>query len=138
MTILPSVIIRLQLRRQSRDRRGREVGRLLAGRSAPAESRRSTPTKLENRQQRIEAFRSPRPLRQNRRVKRIFRAPEFKPSGQTTPAAFSAQPRPLVEFKRQARSASFPPFSASVAEPNRCARRALRVPPVGAGSGRVK
>jgi hypothetical protein len=36
------------------------------------------------------------------------------------------------------RSASFPPFSASVTEPNRWTRRDLGVPPVGAGSGRVK
>jgi hypothetical protein len=66
--------IRLPLRRQPRDHRGRQVGRVLAQESG--ERLLEVPSRhaaqVENRQQRVEALGPPRPLRQDRRAEADF------------------------------------------------------------------
>src|SRR6516162_7634903 len=74
VALLPGVVIRLPFCRQPRDHRRRQVRRVLAqeGGEGFLEVASRHPTQVENRQQRIEALRPPRPLRQDRRSEADF------------------------------------------------------------------
>src|SRR6202042_1205504 len=68
VALLPSIVFGLPLRRQPRDHGGRQVRRILAqeGSEGLLEVAGRHPAQIENRQQRVETLRSPRPLWQDR------------------------------------------------------------------------
>src|ERR1700719_2491075 len=69
LAILPGIVIRLPLRGQPRDHGWRQVrcGLAQEGGERLREVAGRHPAQVENRQQRVETLRPPRPLRQNRR-----------------------------------------------------------------------
>src|ERR1700737_465565 len=69
VAFLPGIVIRLPFRRQPRDHGWRQVRRGLAqeGGERLLEVAGRHPAQVENRQQRVETLRPPRPLRQDRR-----------------------------------------------------------------------